>query len=72
MGFMRTESDSSNIRLIEHHPDQSRLVIEFRDGGRYEYAGVSAIEHDEFVKAGSHGKHFHSRIKGHFQATKIE
>jgi hypothetical protein len=71
MGIVKTESHSSNIRTIEHHPAESKLTIEFRNGGRYEYAGVSADDHKALIAAESHGKHVHARIKGRFPFTKV-
>ncbi|HEX4275831.1 MAG TPA: KTSC domain-containing protein [Bryobacteraceae bacterium] len=67
----RTESKSSNVRAIEYDADTSRLTVEFHSGGRYAYDGVTADDHAAFVKAPSHGKHFHAHIKGKYSTSKL-
>lgn len=71
MQRVRTESSSSNIRAFEYDPAASKLTIEFRNGGRYEYAGVTGEHHEALQRATSHGKHFHAHIKGSHAATKL-
>lgn len=71
MGLKRTESQSSNVRTIEYEPETSKMTVEFRSGGRYEYAGVPEVAHDTFAGAQSHGKHFHAHIRGRYPTTKV-
>jgi KTSC domain len=71
MDAVKTHSESSNIATIEHHPALEKLIVEFRNGGRYEYDGFTAEDHQAFISAESHGKHFHARIKGKFNFRKL-
>ena len=59
---------SGNIDAIGH--DDGVLRVRFKNGGVYDYSGVSANEFDELRRADSIGSHFASRIKGKFDFRK--
>lgn len=54
---------SSNIAAIGHDPQTSELTVEFKNGGRYVYHGISADQHAALIKAPSIGSHLHKHIK---------
>lgn len=54
---------SSNIAAIGHDPDTSDLHVEFKDGGKYVYHGISVDQHAALVGAKSIGSHLHKQIK---------
>lgn len=54
---------SSNIVSIGHDPDTSELHVEFSNGSKYIYHGISADQHAALVGAKSIGSHLHNQIK---------
>lgn len=54
---------SSNIAAIGHDADSGELHVEFKNGGRYVYQGVSADQHAALTKADSIGSHLHKHVK---------
>lgn len=54
---------SSNIDAVGHDPQASELHVQFKNGGRYVYHGVSADQHAALLKAPSIGSHLHKVIK---------
>lgn len=54
---------SSNIAAVGHDPQSSELHIEFKNGGKYVYHGISADQHAALLKAPSIGSHLHKHIK---------
>ncbi len=68
-----TPVSSSNIRSIGHDPATNTLTVEFNNGAQWNYAGVSAKDHEAFLNAESVGSHFHANIRnGGFKASKVE
>lgn len=65
-----TEVRSSNLRAVGYDEDGT-LVIRFRSGGTYAYHGVPPAVYDGLMRAGSHGRYFHSRIKGRYAYRRI-
>lgn len=59
---------SSNIHSHGHDPERNVLAICFRSGGgagsTYHYQNVTSAMYEEFKKAESLGKHFHTTIRG--------
>lgn len=58
-----TPVKSSNIAAVGHDPHTSELTVEFKNGGRYIYHGISADQHAALMKADSIGSHLHKYIK---------
>ncbi len=67
---MKEIKGSSNIAKIGH--DGATLTIEFKNGGIYDYEGVTPEQHKALVNADSVGSHFHHHIKSKFEGKKRE
>ena len=63
--------ESSNVAAVGYDPDTQTLHVEYRNGGRYEYAGVPPDSHAELMASDSIGRHLHTRIKGVHQHKKL-
>ena len=64
---MKHESiKSSMISSVAH--EENVLEVEFRNGRRYQYNGVSKEMFRSLVDSGSPGKFFNENIKGKFGA----
>lgn len=55
---------SSNIQAIGHDPRTNELVIQFKNGSKYRYPGVTTAQYEAFRAAESAGKHFAAHVKG--------
>lgn len=60
---------SSNIAAIGH--DGNDLYVRFASGKTYRYADVPAGDHDAFINADSHGKHFVEHIKNNYDGVQV-
>ena len=60
----RTFVDSSYIRSVRHNAFTQTLTIEFNNEDIYQYADVPRSVYRDFLKAESHGRFFHQKIKG--------
>lgn len=57
--------DSSAIAAAGYDPATATLHLMFHSGPKvYRYHPWSPEEHDDFLGADSHGKHFHAHIRG--------
>jgi len=65
--------DSSNISWIgwPRFGKQPLMFVEFKDGSRYVYAGVSRQKALACAKAKSSGSYLAKRIKPHHEALKL-
>lgn len=61
---------SSNITVVGHN-QRDKLLVRFRSGGAYLYAGVSLQLAEEMVLAPSVGRFFHKHIRGAFPFVKL-
>lgn len=61
--------ESSNIHSVGF--DGGKIYVKFNNGGLYAYSGATVNDYEEFSKAESVGKHFHSHIKS-LEAEKLE
>lgn len=52
---------SSNIDSIGF--DENGLMVQFKNGSKYQYADVDLALYNEFLKSGSKGQFFNTRIK---------
>lgn len=66
-----TPVKSSQIESVGFDEATHTLYIQFKSGGKYSYAGVSADTFQSFLHAESLGKYFGAEIKGRYQFTKI-
>lgn len=63
---------SANIANIGYDPENQILVVEFQNGGVYQYLNVPREVYDNFLLSSSHGKYFQDNIKGQaFAFSKI-
>ena len=56
------EIDSSNLVRAEYDTETSKLVVEFKNGAKYEYDDVPHKTYTQFRMAESQGKFFNSNI----------
>lgn len=63
---------SSNLHSVGYDPDTKVLRIRFHSGDAWDYADVPAEKHEGLWAAPSAGIYFHSHIKPHYKATKVE
>ena len=76
--IVRKSVASSNIRAIGYNEETQVLEVEFfprnrrrTSGGRvYSYAKVPKAMYEALMAAESHGKYFHTHIKGQFETTR--
>lgn len=62
---------STNISDIGYHPESHTLWVNFTNGTRYIYNGVTPKTHADFMASQSKGKFFHSQIRGKYQHNKL-
>lgn len=58
-----TPVQSSNIAAIGHDPINLTMIVEFKNGHRYQYEKVPTSLFDQMLKADSVGSAFHKLIK---------
>lgn len=63
--------ESTNVKSVGHDAATGTMRIEFRNGGTYDFPGVSPEDHAAFLASDSKGKHFHKHIRSVFPATKV-
>jgi len=61
---------SSNLAAVDYD-GHGTLVIAFHSGGVYAYYRVPPSEYAGLMRAPSHGKYFHARIKGQYAWQRI-
>ncbi|WP_098960231.1 KTSC domain-containing protein [Pseudonocardia sp. N23] len=69
--MLRTPVSSTSLRAIGYDALSSTLEIEFKTGSVYEYAGVSAIEHQNLMSAASHGSYFARNIRDSYSYRRV-
>lgn len=65
------EIQSSNIKRTEFDTESKELVVEFNNGFRYLYEGVSHQIYTQFRMSESQGKFFNSKIAKSFQYKRL-
>jgi len=65
------EIDSSNITKTEYDTETSKLIVEFKNGLKYEYDEVPHKTYTQFRMAESQGKFFNSNISKTYKYKKI-
>lgn len=63
---------SSNVKAVGHDPEDRALYVEFRDGSRYRYEGVSPEVFRALLRAESKGKFIHARIAKRYKFRRME
>jgi len=63
--------ESSNVKAIGYDAAAETMRVEFANGGAYDFSGVSAEKHADFLAADSKGKHFHKHIRGAHPSRKV-
>ena len=67
----KTWTNSSQVARTKQLPDTSTLVVEFKNGGTYQYSNVPAEVWEASLNAESIGKFIGSEIKGKYEFKKI-
>jgi len=63
--------ESSNIAAVGHDPDTNRMVVQFKNGGLYEYPDVPVSEYQLLMSAESVGRYYSANIRGKYEGRKI-
>ena len=63
----RLNVTSNAFRTVAYDKERQRLEIEFHNGRRYEYHGISPGTHYNLINADSIGTFFHRNIKLNLQ-----
>lgn len=66
-----TTLNSSLIQAVAHDPPTGDLTLQFHNGPRFLYQGVSEHLADHLAQADSPGKFFHAFIKPNFSGEEI-
>lgn len=56
---------SSNVRMVGHDPDTNEMVVDWMNGKRSIYSGVSYEKFLSVANSWSVGGEIHQQIKGH-------
>ena len=65
------EVDSSNLTKTEYDTETSKLVVEFKNGVKYEYDEVPHKIYTQFRMAESQGKYFNLNISKTYKYKKV-
>jgi hypothetical protein len=63
--------DSSNLVKTEYDTDTKKMVVEFKNGTRYEYDEVPHNVYAEFRLSESQGKYFNTKISKTYKFNKL-
>lgn len=66
-----TPVKSESLAAVHHDPATKTLTVQFTNGGKYAYQGVSAELHKSLMRADSIGTHFQQNIRSRFKSTKV-
>lgn len=64
--------NSSQVKSSHHDPLTKVLTVEFRNGGKYTYAGVPQEVYTGLCEAESTGKYLNASIKGKYPYKRLE
>ena len=62
---------SSNVEAVAHNEEGSVLLVRFKGGSVYEYAGVPADTYVDLLAAPSVGRFLNQHIKGNYPYQKV-
>lgn len=65
------EIESSNLHKTEYDTETNKLVVEFKNGSRYEYDEVPHKIYTQFRLSESQGKFFNNEISKTYKYKKI-
>lgn len=65
------EVDSSNLSKTEYDTETSKLVVEFKNGAKYEYDDVPHKIYTQFRMSESQGKYFNLNISQTYKYKKV-
>jgi hypothetical protein len=65
------EIDSSNLKKTEYDTATKKVIVEFKNGTRYEYSDVPHKTYTQFRMSESQGKFFNSNIGRAFKYVKL-
>jgi len=65
------EIESSNLKSTEYDTESKKLVVEFKNGMKYEYDEVPHNIYAQFRLSDSQGKFFNTQISKSFKYKKI-
>ena len=65
------EIDSTNLVKTEYDTETSKLVVEFKNGTKYEYEDVPHQVYTRFRGAESQGKYFTTEISKNYKYKKL-
>ena len=65
------EIESSNVVKSEYDTETKKMIVEFKNGQRYEYDDVSHQTYTQFRLSESQGKFFSSKIAKAFKYKKL-
>ena len=65
------EIESSNLKTTEYDTESKKLVVEFKNGAKYEYDDVPHQLYTSFRSSESQGKFFTSEISKKFKYKKL-
>jgi hypothetical protein len=66
------EIESSNLKLTEYDTSESKLIVEFKNGQRYEYEDVPHNIYAQFRLSESQGKFFNTSISKKYKYKKLD
>lgn len=66
------EVESSNLKKTEYDTESKKLVVEFKNGLKYEYDEVPHNIYAQFRLSESQGKFFNTQIAKTFKYKKLE
>jgi KTSC domain len=70
--MQRQAVESSSLASVGYDGSSRTLEVEFRNGGVYQYLGVSPSLHRALMNAESRGAFLNTRIKPHFPCERLE
>lgn len=63
--------NSSNIEQVDYDGNTLVLTVHFKNGGKYQYAGVPPGIFEKFTEAESLGSFFHKNIRSKYDSKKL-
>lgn len=62
---------SSNIGKVGYDREAREMVVEFRNGGSYAYAGVDPTTAADLASASSPGQFFHLHVRNRYPTRRL-
>lgn len=66
-----TSVASSSVGAVGYDENSETLQVEFLNGARYQYHGVSRGLYDQFMQAPSKGQFLNANIRDQFAYTRV-